>query len=94
MLSKGHAVAAMASVTPTWATSTGRAARSRSVESILNGHPGPLLPGVHISTGPEGQGLPVAQGLALAGRKAPAFDVYCLTGDGELQAGLIWEADC
>jgi transketolase len=65
---------------------------SRSQESILNGHPGPILPGVHISTGPLGQGLAVAQGFALAGKKSPNFDVFCITGDGELQEGPIWEA--
>jgi transketolase len=39
-----------------------------------------------------GQGLAVAQGLAIAGRAAPRFDCYCITGDGELQEGPIWEA--
>jgi transketolase len=65
---------------------------SRSYDSILNGHPGPILPGVQISTGPLGQGLSVAQGFALAGKSSPKFDVFCMTGDGELQEGLIWEA--
>ncbi len=93
VLSKGHAVASMAAVYAELGYyDRALLRRSRSVESILNGHPGPLLPGVHISTGPEGHGLPVAQGFALAGRMAPPFDVFCLTGDGELQAGLIWEA--
>ena len=39
-----------------------------------------------------GQGLAVAQGFAIAGRSSPQFDSYCLTGDGELQEGPIWEA--
>ena len=64
---------------------------SRSYESILNGHPGPLLPGVHISTGPMGQGFGVAQGFAIAGRAAPRFNAFCMVGDGELQEGPIWE---
>jgi transketolase len=93
VLSKGHAVASMASIYADLgyfdhSVLTG----SRSAHSILNGHPGPLLPGVHVSTGPEGHGMPVAQGFALAGKQSPAFDVFCLTGDGELQAGMIWEA--
>ncbi len=93
VLSKGHAVASMAAVYAELGYyDRGLLKNSRSVESILNGHPGPLLPGVHISTGPEGHGMPVAQGFALAGRQEPCFDVFCLTGDGELQAGLIWEA--
>ena len=65
---------------------------SRSYASILNGHPGPVLPGVHVATGPMGQGLAVAQGFAIAGRWSPRFDSYCITGDGELQEGPIWEA--
>src|SRR5437016_5875759 len=38
------------------------------------------------------QGFGVAQGFAIAGRTAPRFDSYCMSGDGELQEGPIWEA--
>ena len=65
---------------------------SRSHESILNGHPGPVLPGIHLATGPMGQGFGVAQGFAIAGRFGSRFDSYALLGDGELQEGPIWEA--
>jgi len=93
VLSKGHAVAALASVYADLGYFDKSILKnSRSQESILNGHPGPLLPGIHIATGPEGHGLGVAQGFALAGKEEPRFDVFCLTGDGELQAGMIWEA--
>lgn len=93
VLSKGHAVAALASIYADLGYFDRSVLKnSRSHESILNGHPGPLLPGVHIATGPEGHGFGVAQGLALAGKEDPRFDVFCLTGDGELQAGMIWEA--
>ncbi len=93
VLSKGHAVAPLASIYADLGYFDRSVLKnSRSAESILNGHPGPLLPGVHLSTGPEGHGMPVAQGLAIAGKMEPSFDVYCLTGDGELQAGMIWEA--
>jgi transketolase N-terminal domain/subunit/transketolase C-terminal domain/subunit len=93
VLSKGHAVATLASIYAELGYFDRRVlVNSRSYASILNGHPGPILPGVHISTGPLGQGLSVAQGFALAGRISPRFDVYCMTGDGELQEGLIWEA--
>src|SRR3954467_9242897 len=93
VLSKGHAVAALASIY----AELGYFDRSvlhhsRSYTSILNGHPGPILPGVHIATGPMGQGMPVAQGFAIAGRANPRFDSYTMTGDGELQEGTIWEA--
>ena len=93
VLSKGHAVAALAAIYAELGYFDQAVLRnSRSFESILNGHPGPLLPGVHLATGPMGQGLAVAQGFAIAGRTSPRFDSYCLTGDGELQEGPIWEA--
>ena len=93
VLSKGHAVAPLASIYAELGYFEPAVLKnSRSYESILNGHPGPVLPGVHISTGPLGQGLGVAQGFALAGKSSPKFDVYCMTGDGELQEGPIWEA--
>ncbi|MDD3981294.1 MAG: transketolase C-terminal domain-containing protein [Spirochaetales bacterium] len=93
VLSKGHAVAALASVYADLGYFDNALLKnSRSYESILNGHPGPLLAGIHIATGPEGHGLGVAQGFALAGKEDPRFDVFCLTGDGEIQAGMIWEA--
>lgn len=92
-LSKGHAVAALASIYAELGYfDRGVLKNSRSYESILNGHPGPVLPGVHIATGPMGQGFGVAQGFAIAGRISPRFDSYCMCGDGELQEGPIWEA--
>ncbi len=92
-LSKGHAVAALASIYADLGYfDKDKLKNSRSFESILNGHPGPILPGVHIATGPMGQGLGVAQGLAIAGRTEPHFDSYCMVGDGELQEGTAWEA--
>ena len=93
VLSKGHAVAALASIYAELGYFDRSVLRnSRSFASILNGHPGPVLPGVHVATGPMGQGLAVAQGFAIGGRMSPRFDTYCLTGDGELQEGPIWEA--
>ena len=90
ILSKGHAVAALASI---YADLGYFAAsileNSRSCDSLLNGHPGPILPGVPVSTGPLGQGIGVAQGFAMEGRGK--FDVFSLTGDGEMQEGIAWE---
>ena len=92
-LSKGHAVAALAAIYADLGYFGREILRnSRSHSSILNGHPGPILPGVHIATGPMGQGFGVAQGFAIAGRISPRFDSYCMCGDGELQEGPIWEA--
>src|SRR5688500_9050572 len=94
VLSKGHAVAALAAIYAELGyIDPAILKNSRSYTSILNGHPGPLLPGVAIATGPMGQGLGVAQGFAIAGRAThPRFDSYCMVGDGELQEGPIWEA--
>ena len=93
VLSKGHAVATLAAIYADLGYfDRSLLKNSRSYASRLNGHPGPLLPGVHIATGPMGQGLSVAQGFAIAGRKNPHFDSYCMVGDGELQEGTIWEA--
>ena len=93
ILSKGHAVASLASIyTDLGYFDPSALINTRSICSIIKGHPGPVLPGVHISTGPLGQGLGVAQGFALQGKQSPHFDVFCLTGDGELQEGIIWEA--
>jgi transketolase len=91
-LSKGHAVAALASVYAELGYFEPEMLKnSRSHASLLNGHPGPLLPGIHIATGPMGQGIGVAQGFAIAGRTSPRFDSYCMVGDGELQEGSCWE---
>ena len=93
-LSKGHAVAAMASIYADLGYFDRSVLKnSRSHASILNGHPGPILPGVHIATGPMGQGMGVAQGFAIAGRtQSPRFDSYAICGDGEMQEGPIWES--
>jgi transketolase len=66
----------------------------RKIGSPLQGHPcSKKLPGVEISTGSLGQGLSIANGLAL-GLKLDNLPsrVYCLIGDGESQEGQIWEA--
>ena len=91
-LSKGHAVAALASIYADLGYFGAEMLKnSRSHTSLLNGHPGPLLPGIHLATGPMGQGIGVAQGFAIAGRVSPKFDSYCMVGDGELQEGSCWE---
>ena len=65
----------------------------RKLDSRLQGHPTPLLPWVDVATGSLGQGLPIAVGVALAGKRpldAP-YHVWTLTGDSELAEGSIWE---
>lgn len=62
--------------------------------SRLQGHPDMLrTPGVELTTGSLGHGLPAAQGMALATRMdGRPTRVYCIIGDGEANEGLIWEA--
>ena len=65
----------------------------RKFGSRLEGHPTPILPWVDVATGSLGQGLPIAVGVALAGKrllKAP-FHVWVLVGDSESAEGSIWE---
>ena len=66
----------------------------RDIGSPLQGHPDRTrLPGIEASTGSLGQGLSVAVGMALAGKlDAASWRVFCMMGDGETQAGQIWEA--
>jgi transketolase len=57
-------------------------------DSILGHHPDRnLLPAAGISSGSLGHGLPIAVGVALAGRRT-----FVLVGDGELDEGSNWEA--
>jgi transketolase len=65
----------------------------RKTGSILQGHPTRKTPGVDVSTGSLGQGLSIANGIALAGRMdGKSYRVFALTGDGECDEGQIWEA--
>ena len=66
----------------------------RRPRSRLEGHPTPRLPWVDVATGSLGQGLPIAAGLAMAGKsldKLP-YRVWVLCGDSELAEGSVWEA--
>ncbi|MGI6343782.1 MAG: transketolase [Bacillota bacterium] len=95
ILSKGHIAPALYSVLartgyfPVEDLST-----LRKLGSHLQGHPNVLsTPGLDSSSGSLGQGLSIANGLALAARlNGQDFRTYCLMGDGELQEGQIWEA--
>ncbi|OGU06601.1 MAG: transketolase [Geobacteraceae bacterium GWC2_58_44] len=66
----------------------------RRLGSHLQGHPDSKgTPGVDVCTGSLGQGLSMANGMAL-GLKLDGKEnrVYAVLGDGELQEGQIWEA--
>ncbi len=66
----------------------------RKINSRLQGHPHRTsLPGLETTSGPLGEGLSQAIGIALAGRlDHRKYHVYCLSSDGEQQEGNIWEA--
>jgi transketolase len=66
----------------------------RKFGSPLQGHPDRVrCPGIEAATGSLGQGLSMAVGMALAGKIDGApWRVFCMVGDGESQAGQLWEA--
>ena len=66
----------------------------RNINSRLQGHPDKKhVPGVDMTTGSLGQGLSVANGMAIAGKlDKKDYRVYCVLGDGEIEEGQIWEA--
>lgn len=65
----------------------------RKYGSLLQGHPSIITPGIDSVSGSLGNGLSVALGMAIAGKKNHLdYRVYVLLGDGELQEGCVWEA--
>ncbi|KAL2864271.1 Transketolase, thiamine diphosphate binding domain-containing protein [Aspergillus lucknowensis] len=71
--------------------------------TVCHGHPEIEVPGVEVTTGPLGQGIANAVGLAIASKhlaaqfNKPGYElitakVYCTTGDGCLQEGVAQEA--
>ena len=66
----------------------------RKIDSYLQGHPDMKhTNGVDMSTGSLGQGLSVANGMAIAAKlDKKDYRVYVMLGDGEVQEGQIWEA--
>jgi transketolase len=94
ILSKGHAAAVLYAALaergflPLEELETYSANGSR-----LAGHVSTTVPGVELSTGSLGHGLPVAAGMALAAQRAGApWRVFCVLSDGELDEGSNWEA--
>jgi transketolase len=66
----------------------------RKLYAPYQGHPHwPKLPGIEASTGSLGQGLSIANGVALAARlDNKDYHTFCIMGDGEQQEGQVWEA--
>lgn len=63
------------------------------IGSRLQGHPDRLkTPGVEMTTGFLGHGVCIGAGLCLAGYlRSLSYHTYVLLGDGECQAGILWE---
>jgi transketolase len=95
ILSKGHAGAAVYAVLAEkgffpkeWLMSSYYCDNGK-----LMGHISNHVPGVEISTGSLGHGLPVAVGMSLAARHArKKHRIFCLMSDGDCDEGSTWEA--
>ncbi|PIT99217.1 MAG: transketolase [Bdellovibrionales bacterium CG10_big_fil_rev_8_21_14_0_10_45_34] len=94
VISKGHGVPALyAALGLRGYFNIEETATFRQLGSPFQGHPDRVrMPVLEASTGSLGQGLSVAQGMAMSLRmdNNPAR-VFCLIGDGETQEGQIWE---
>ncbi len=95
IFSKGHASPLLYSVyKAAGAIEDAELLTLRKFGSRLQGHPTPIIPWVDVATGSLGQGLPIAVGVALAGKfldKLP-YRVWVLLGDSEMAEGSQWEA--
>jgi transketolase len=94
ILSKGHACASFYSVL----SQAGFFPEERLKRFYTNGgdlwghasHPG--VPGIEVSTGSLGHGLPMAQGMALSSKRdGSPYRVFALMSDGECDEGTTWE---
>ncbi len=95
VLSKGHCAPALYSTLANYGFFDIEELKTlRNIESRLQGHPDMKhIPGVDMTTGSLGQGLSVANGMAISGKlDNKDYRVYCILGDGEIEEGQIWEA--
>lgn len=95
VLSKGHAAPLLYSVLADKGYfSKELLGTLRQYGSPLQGHPDmKKVKGVEISTGSLGQGLSVANGMAMSAKMSNKdYRTYVVMGDGELQEGQVWEA--
>jgi len=94
ILSKGHAAAILyAALARRGFFSAEDWNRWGELDCHLQGHPDRLkTPGVEMTTGLLGHGVAIGAGLALAARlKSLNYRVFVVLGDGECQAGIVWE---
>jgi transketolase len=95
IMSKGHAAPLLyATLARAGYFSRDEIWRLRQIDSPVQGHPiQGMMPGVEATTGSLGQGLSVGIGHVLGGRlNTLDYNVFVLLGDGECEAGQIWEA--
>ena len=95
ILSKGHASAALYAVLAEKGFFEREELKTfRKLESRLQGHPSlHKIPGVDAPSGSLGQGLSIANGIALSFKLNKKENyVYCILGDGEIEEGQVWEA--
>ena len=94
ILSKGHAAAIMYATLAERGYFPVEHLDSYCVNgSTLTGHISHAVPGVEVSTGSLGHGLPIAVGMAIAAKASGLTSrVYCLLSDGECDEGSNWEA--
>jgi transketolase len=106
ILSKGHAAPILyATLAHRGFIPMAELATFRQLGTRLEGHPDRKLPGVEVVAGPLGHGVAVGSGMAWAlsrgqakpsaatapSARASTARVYVLLGDGELDAGVVWE---
>ena len=95
ILSKGHCSAALyAALAERGYFDKEHLKTFRKIDSNLQGHIDMnKVPGVDMSSGSLGQGLSIANGIAISAKlDNKNYRVYCITGDGEIEEGQIWEA--
>lgn len=94
ILSKGHAAAALYAVlAEVGFIDPAELRHYYSNGSVLMGHASHKVPGVELSTGSLGHGLPVAAGIAFGAKlDGLAFRTIALLSDGECDEGSVWEA--
>ena len=95
ILSKGHASAAVYAVLAEKGFFEREELKTfRKLGSRLQGHPSlHKIPGVDAPSGSLGQGLSIANGIALSFKLNKKENyVYCILGDGEIEEGQVWEA--
>ena len=89
---------------PAWTIDEIKKYHAPVTDGIAAGHPEIDFPGVEVTTGPLGQGVANAVGMAVAGKMVgatydrPGYDiapgkVWCMTGDGCLQEGVGQEGE-